>query len=391
MSDRLRSLGRESNLVAVLDRLAAAGPRSRRVLGRELSLSPASVSRLAEALLSAGLVEEVGKVGSGRGRPHTLLSVDEEAAVLVGVSVRSVSVRLRLASLTGRPVHDMRVDRVQGAAADLVAQLRSLVAEAAGAHAPGTPIAAVAVGISGAWDARARRVLAAPNLPGLEGEDLEAALREGLGDLVVGGLVVLDNDINLAALGEQACGAARGVADFYYVSLGSGVGGAAVLDGRLRRGSHGLTGELGFLPLGPAGASVPLESVVGRRCLERWVVERRGPRVGDGRAAHEDVDVFALLEDGDEELCEHVAKHVAIALAGVVVAVDPELIVLGGGIGRQSETWSARVRRHLAALVPVVPEVVPTRVGRDAALVGAVAHAGELGRANMVAHRLGRA
>src|SRR5690606_21523252 len=194
---------------------------------------------------------------------------------VVGVSVRSVSVRLRLATLAGEVLHAARVDRVQGPAEDLVAQLRSLVVAASGSHAAGRPVAAVVVGISGAWDAARARVLAAPNLPTLEGVDLGAALQAGLGDLVPGGSVALDNDVNLAALGEQARGAARGVSDFYYVSLGSGVGGAAVLEGRLRRGAHGLTGELGYLPVGPAGASVPLESVIGRKPLEQWVRERR--------------------------------------------------------------------------------------------------------------------
>lgn len=382
MSDRQRSFGRDANLLAVLDRLAVLGPRSRRDLADELGLSPASVSRLVESLLEARLIQEGEKVGSGRGRPHTLLSVRPEAGVVAGFSVRSVSVRLRVATLAGETVHDERVDRVEGGPEELVGQLRSLL-EAVLRRASRGPLAAVVVGVSAAWDAAARQVRAAPYLPGLEGTDLEAALRAGLGDLVVDERVVLDNDINLAALGEQAQGAARGVADFYYVSLGSGVGGAAVLDGRLRRGAHGFTGEIGLLPVGPAGSSVPLEELVGRRRLESWVAERRG-----GGAT---VDVFALLEDGDEELREHVARHVAVALAGVVVAVDPELVVLGGGIGKKSEGWIEGVRRHLSALVPVVPRVEATQVGRDASLIGAIACAGELGRENLVTHRLGRA
>mgnify|MGYP000845658663 FL=1 len=414
MSDRnggVRGWGRDANLRALLDRLAEAGPRSRRDLARDLGLSLASVSRMAEALMAAGLVAESEKVGSGRGRPHALLALRGEAAVVVGVSVRSVSVRLRLATLAGEVLHAARVDRVQGPAEDLVAQLRSLVVAASGSRAAGRPVAAVVVGISGAWDAARARVLAAPNLPTLEGVDLGAALQAGLGDLVLGGSVALDNDVNLAALGEQARGAARGVSDFYYVSLGSGVGGAAVLEGRLRRGAHGLTGELGYLPVGPAGASVPLESVIGRKPLEQWVRERRraaaptaataaaarpgGPTLA-GRGASAGAvspdpdpahgDVFALLASDDEEFCEHVAGHVAVALAGVTVALDPELIVLGGGMSRRGDGWTERVRRHLGALVPHVPEVAASQLGRDASLLGAIAHATELGRAAMVAH-----
>src|SRR5690606_16541211 len=122
----VRGWGRDANLRALLDRLAEAGPRSRRDLARDLGLSLASVSRMAEALMAAGLVAESEKVGSGRGRPHALLALRGEAAVVVGVSVRSVSVRLRLATLAGEVAHAARGDRARGAAEDTVARLRAV-------------------------------------------------------------------------------------------------------------------------------------------------------------------------------------------------------------------------------------------------------------------------
>lgn len=374
---------REVNHRAVFESLAIDGPRSRADLGRALGMSPASVSRVVDGLLGAELVHEGARLTARIGRPQTLLEVNPEAAVVVGASVRSRYVRLLFASLDGRPLHRLTVERAAGPPGELVRQLRGLVTATHLAHSAGRNVGAVVVGISGAWDARRRRVHAAPNLPDYEGVDLAALLGDALGDLVVGGTVDLDNDINLAALGERAHGAARGVDDFFYLSLGTGVGGAAVIDGRLHRGVHGLGGEVGYLPVSADGRQQPLEAVVGRQALER-IATAAGLDVAG-------VDVFERLDvagaDADAVL-DHVGRHLAAALVAVVTTLDPQLIVLGGGVGRTSATWTAHVRAHLEPLVPEVPRIVATALGRDASLLGAVVHGTALARRALLVDRV---
>jgi len=341
------------------------------------------VSRVVEGLLGASLVHEGARLTARIGRPQTLLEVNPEAAVVIGLSVRSRLVRLLLAGLDGRPLHRQTVERAAGPPAELVRQLRSLVTTARLAHAPGRDVGAVVVGISGAWDAHRRRVHAAPNLPDYDGVDLAALLADALGDLVVGGAIDLDNDINLAALGERAHGAARGEDDFFYLSLGTGVGGAAVIGGRLHRGVHGFVGEVGYLPVVEAGRLQPLEAVVGRRALERLVAEAG---LVDG-----DEDVFDHLVTAGVEadvVLDHVGRHLAAALVAVVTTLDPRLIVLGGGVGRSSAAWTAHVRAHLEPLVPQVPRIVATALGRDASLLGAVVHGTALARRALLADRV---
>lgn len=362
-------LMRDLNYRAVVERLASDGPLSRADLARELSLSPASVSRLVEALLAAELLCEGEPVASRAGRPQIPLRINAAAALVAGISIRSRSMRLRLADLDGRPLGQERLPRHTESPERLCAQLRDMLLGAREAHAPGRPIAAVAVGVSGAWDERGRRVHAAPNLAVLEGVDALELLQRQLQGLVVGDNITLDNDINFAALGEHAHGAARGAADFFYLSLGSGVGGAAVVDGRLHRGVRGFAGELGYLPVWGEDGVRPLESRVGRTALERYAEE--------AGLESDERDVFERLADHRPEaarVADRVSGFLATALASIVTTLDPGLVVLGGGVGRHSDTWTERIRRRLAELVPVVPEVLATELGRDASLLGAVAY-----------------
>jgi predicted NBD/HSP70 family sugar kinase len=374
---------REASHRVVLESLAIDGSRSRADLGRALGISPASISRAVDGLLGADLVREGARLAARIGRPQTLLEVNPAAAVVVGVSVRSRFVRLLLAGLDGAPLHRLTLERAPGPPAELARQLRGLVTEVRRAHAPERDVGAVVVGISGAWDARRRRVHAAPDLPGYEGVDLVALLQDSLCDLVVGCAIDLDNDVNLAALGERAHGSARGEDDFFYLSLGTGVGGAAVIDGRLHRGAHGFAGEVGFLPVVDGGRLQPIEAVVGRKGLERRAAEA-------GPLGAED-DVFALLEVIDDEtnpVVDHVLRHLASALVAVITTLDPRLIVLGGGIGRTRDVWAARVRVRLKQLVPQVPAIVTAALGRDASLLGAVVHGTALARSALLADRV---
>lgn len=369
-----RVTGRDANLLAVLERLALR-PRSRVELARDLGVSPASVSRVVDVLRGADLVVEGDRVGGGVGRPQTLLQLHGGTALVVGVSVRSVRVRLRLATLDGTPLGQVAVVRDPAAPAALARQLRAEIVGLWQRHGRARPLAAVVVGVSAAWDARRRRVHAAPHLDAYEGVDLEAVLAEALAD-VVEGPVELENDVVLAAMGEHAVGAARGVDDFVYVSLGSGVRAAVVIEGRVRRGVAGFAGEIGYVPVPVADGVQRLEDVVGRAPLTRWAADR------------DDGDVFARLGAVDPVLTDHVVQHLAQGLVALVAAVDPALVVVATGVPDPDAAWTDRLRARLASLLPRTPDVVAAELGPDASLVGAVAHAVVLARAALVERRV---
>jgi predicted NBD/HSP70 family sugar kinase len=374
-----QGLVRDLDLRAVFERLATFGPASRTDLARVLGLSRTAVGRAVDELRHAGLVVESERVQGGLGRPSTPLRVRSDAAVVAGVSIRSRSLRVRLADLDGAVLSRSRSDRSDDDARTLAHQVAGAIAALAGAHA--APLAAVTIGISGVWDARAERVYAAPNLALLEGLDARSLFAEALEGIVHDDRVLVDNDVNLAAAGEHAHGAVMGVDDVFYLSLGSGVGGAAIVAGRLQRGARGFAGEVGYLPVHADGGWRTLEGIAARSSLDRFA-RSAGLDVAQG-------DVFAALDSGGpaaELVIERVGRVLGQALVAVVATLDPSLIVLGGDVGRRGGAWTDRLRRELAAHLPVVPETVTGALGADASLIGAV-HLGRARAREALVHR----
>lgn len=377
------SLLRSLNYRAVFERMATHGPLSRAAVAHELDLSRASVSRLVDGLLSVNLIAEGDRIASRAGRRQILLDVNPQAAVIAGLSIRSQVIRLLLSDLKGTLLMRAEVDRRNDTPEALVEQVRDLILTSRKEIAPDLPIGAVVAGVSGAWNDIEGRVYAAPHLSIFEGANVLALLQQALALDVIGGTITLDNDINYAALGERAYGAARGVNDFFYLSLGSGVGGAAVVDRQLHRGVLGFAGEVGFLPICVDGALQSLESLISYQALARYAEEEGFSKPESG--------FFAQLEHWDpaaEAIAERVSGYLAIALASIVTILNPQLIVLGGGIGRHGNYWIESIRRRMSDLLPFTPEIVSTALGRDASLRGAVAHGLTLARQALISERL---
>lgn len=190
----------------------------------------------------------------------------------------------------------------------------------------------------------------------------------------------VDNDANVAALGEWRFGAGRGVADLLYVTVSTGVGGGWILDGRPYRGSAGMAGEIGHTVVDPNG---PVCLCGKRGCVERLasgpymaqdVALARGLPVEDvtGKmvaewAAVGEATAVAILERG--------ARGLGVGLGNAANLLNPSRIVLGGGVTKSGERWWHWVREaaQLTALPEVKFDVVPAQLGDDAPLWGAAA------------------
>lgn len=227
--------------------------------------------------------------------------------------------------------------------------------------------AAVAVGLP-APVASGGEVGLVVNLPALSEVPIRRVLEE---ELAVP--VVLENDVNLAALAEHRRGRTRGVEDMAFIAVGTGVGMGIVVGGRLVRGGRGGAGELGWLPMGVERVGRdphelgPLEAVAGGAGLARRWAAHTGQRAS-GR------DVFTAAAGGDPAalaLLDEQAEALAMGIRAVQALLDPELIVLGGGIGSRSDVF-ARVQFALAAHGVAAPDLELSALGPRAALVGAV-------------------
>jgi predicted NBD/HSP70 family sugar kinase len=359
---------RSTNERLLLERLRASGPASRAQLARESGLSKPTVSSALAALESAGLVREVGTHVPERGRTAVLYAPDPAAGHVLGIDVGRGWLRVAVADLDGSVVarSDVRNQaRSSGAMADLVVSTARQVVAGSGMAAD--EVVHAVVGTPGVYDEENRRVRYAMHLPGWGRAGLFDRMREELG-------VPLEvhNDANLAALGEYTYGVAAGSRLFAYILIGTGLGMGVVSDGRLFTGAHGLAGEIGFLPWPGQQKPERLEDAVSGVAVVE-AARRFGMRgqltakaVFDAARHGDDAAVQAVRLEG-----ERIAHTVAVAAA----VLDPDLVVLGGGVGHSVDLLLKPVRDNLKALTPLRPKLAPSRLGEDAVVLGAVATA----------------
>ncbi|MET8244418.1 ROK family transcriptional regulator [Streptomyces sp. NPDC005202] len=358
---------RSTNERLLLDRLRAAGAASRAQLARETGLSKPTVSSALASLEAAGLVHEVGTHAPERGRTAVLYAPDPAAGYALGVDVGRSWLRVAVADLDGSVVarSDVRNRaRSSGAMADLVVTTARQVVAGSGVD-PDEVVHAV-VGTPGVYDEKQRRVRYAMHLPGWGRAGLFDRMREELG-------VPLEvhNDANLAALGEYTYGVGAGSRLFAYILIGTGLGMGVVSEGRLFTGAHGLAGEIGFLPW-PGQQKPGLEDAV-----SGVAVVEAARRFGmDGQLTAK--AVFDAARQGNAAAVQAVqleGERIAHTVAAAAAVLDPDLVVLGGGVGHSVDLLLRPIRDHLRTLTPLRPKVVPSRLGEDAVLLGAVATA----------------
>jgi predicted NBD/HSP70 family sugar kinase len=368
------SLLRAINARTILELIQRGSPVSRAQVARDSGLSKPTVSLGLAALLEAGLVREVGRSSGGRGPSAVLYELNPEAGWVAGIDVGRRWVRAAIADITGTIVARRHERAKVSSARALIGQIGAIARGlAADAGIGWDQVAHTTVGSPGVFEPTRGAVTLAPNLPGWGRHGLVEAL---LGEL--GTQVGVENDVNLAAVGERWKGLGRGVRDFGFLSIGTGVGMGLVLGGELYRGSRGAAGEVGYLPVG----SDPHDPHVRRR----GAFEEATNAAGVVRTAREagmtgpltPQKVFALARRGDPTACEVVAteaRRLALGLAVVVAVVDLELVVLGGGIGGNADLLLEPVERELRVLSPLRPRLAASALGEDAVLQGAVATA----------------
>ncbi|MEU6352974.1 ROK family protein, partial [Streptomyces sp. NPDC047072] len=259
----------------------------------------------------------------------------------------------------------------------LVAQIRAICADLAGqAGLALSEITQVVMGLPAVVGADGRALSYAAGLP-----DAGRGLGEALGRALPVPLV-LENDVNLAALAERIHGRGTDTDDFVLLSLGVGLGLGLVVDGRVRRGATGVAGEAGYLPSDRMTAPVgQRRDLVQEHLGARYISARAGELglPGDGSP----LSVFALARDGHPgavEIVEDTARSLAYVVACVVPLIDPALIVLGGAIGANGDLLLEPVARHLADFSDFRPPVVVSDLGQDAVLLGTTTKAAELAR-----------
>jgi predicted NBD/HSP70 family sugar kinase len=354
----------------ILENIRTAAPISRAEISRRAGISKPTVSLALQALLDAGLVREAQRGPGGPSYGAVFFEPVPEAAFVLGLDLGTRFLRGAVCDLAGE-VRARQDVELRGADADealeAIATLReSLIAAAA---LPVERIDGVVLGVPGVIDAEKSTLqLTTPNIPGLEGRAFGRELAEQLGRDVT-----LENDVNLAAVGERWAGVARGVDDFAFLSVGTGMGMGLVLGGELHRGNHGAAGEVDWALAGLAEDVDPSAEGVAALAAEIAPPGSAGTTLAppyDARA------VFAAARRGDalgRAVVEEVARRIAAHITPIAAVADPALVVLGGGLGANGDLLLTPVRRLLAAWIPYPPRVEISSLGEAAVLTGALA------------------
>lgn len=400
------------NLRSIVHAVQDAASLSRRDVSRRTGLSTPTVTRHVNELVAAGVLSSASPENAenhGPGRPAEELELAPDYGRILGVDVGEHTVRAAVADFAGRVVADCErptlgrkgldasMAQVTGAIAEVLSRqsLGSRTSDATATSEPpsatpevSTPsrpgradnvrLLAAVIGVPGMVDARRGVVLDAPNLHGWRNLDLRAAILEHAG---LEGTVLIENDVNLAAVGEAAMGAVQGSRSFVFVSIRRGIGAGIFVDGRLLRGHRSVAGELGFMASDPTfdyrsvGGLGHLETTAGEQHLleraatedpDRWPPERDDVTLRDLCLAVRDGDPIATA------IMEEAFQRYGVAVANIASLLDPEQVVVGGDITVIGATAVARIEEVVRRLVPHAPVVRCSELGENAALKGAL-------------------
>jgi glucokinase-like ROK family protein len=365
--------------------LRDGGPRSRAELGEEVQLSRSKLAEELDRLVEIGLVETAGLAASRGGRRSSMVRLSSQLR-FVGIDIGATSVdvaitgpELEVLGRVSEPV-DVRTGPhvVLGRALEMLAKLR--------AEGLASEIHGVGIGLPGPVSFRDGVPVAPPIMPGWDRFPVRDTLSRELGCPVL-----VDNDVDIMALGEAHAGVARGVRDFLLVKIGTGIGCGIVVDGKVYRGVSGSAGDIGHISVDEAG---PLCSCGNTGCLEAYfggaalardatAAAKSGSsavladRLGAKRALTA-VDVGEAVSAGDPvamQLVRQGGQRLGQVLASLVSFFNPGLVVIAGGVsglghGLLAEVRSVVYRRSLPLATGDLL-IVMSELGGDAGVIGA--------------------
>ncbi len=371
---------REANCRILLRLLRDGSPCSKADLVRRSGISAPTVGAAIAQLTECGLVTSMGDGKSSGGRPPGLLRFNPSHAYVAGADIGGTHLRMMLANLDGESVAtwSSRLGARQKTPASIVSLMREGLDAMAERLNARELVRHLTVGAPGITDVRSGTVKAAPNLDGWIDVPLQSLVESGLGLHAT-----VENDVNLAAVGECSRGIAQSVRDFVFIAMGTGVGAGVYVEGALHHGANWSAGEIGYLPV----AGMPretmrldgtgqLERVIGGDGIEatwRDLLDQSGsydPSLAKLRASQ----IFDLARDGNalaKAVVLSTARILADAIGILGLLYDPKMVVLGGGVGAH-EMLREATEVYLRENQISQPALRISSLGREAQLFGAI-------------------
>lgn len=365
------------NRSAILEILRKESPVSRTYLAKHLNVSMPTVMRIVDELIEDELIRPLDKTEWSGGRRRALLELDAESHLVIGVDLGGTKMYGAIANLGGSILAEENLPQHGTSGNDSYCRLVDLIENMlTKVDLQGRHIRGIGIGAPGVTLHEEGIVTWAPSLNWRD-FPLKSKLSEHFSLPVI-----VDNDVNLAVLGELWFGVGQSYQNIVLISVGTGIGAGIVIDGAIYRGSHQASGEIGYI--------IPGRNFLGKKyegfgALESLAsgsgIAKRAKQSLQGQVVDFDINnltaehVFQAMHRGEEWarlIIDETIDYLAIAIANVSVLFDPELIVLGGGVSRSADLLIDPVLKRIEGAVPVTPKLVASTLGRQAAVMGAI-------------------
>jgi glucokinase len=368
---------RAINRSAILEIIRRDGPISRTSIAERLKVSLPTVMRIVEELIAEGFVRLQGTTEWSGGRRRPLLEFNSDGYIVLGVDMGGTKMYGALSDLGGNILDEVNIGHHGTSGEESFSYLTRLIDQLlASPKVDRKRVRGIGVGAPGVTLHEQGIVTWAYTLH-WDNFPLKARLAERY-DLPI----IVDNDVNLAALGEMWFGAGQNIQDMVLIAIGTGIGAGVIIDGALYRGSKEASGEIGNM--------IPGREFLGKNYLDFGALESVASGTGIAARARELLqshrtqpellnltaeDVFDAARKGEPwawKVINETVDYLSIAIANLVSAFDPELVVLGGGVSRSADMLIAPILERISCAIPNPPRLVVSDLGLKATVMGAI-------------------
>lgn len=367
---------RSINRSAILEILRTNSPISRSEISRRLQVSLPTVMRIIDGLADENLVRPTGKTEPSGGRARSLLEFNGSAYLCIGLDLGGTKLYGGVADLNGKIIYEERISHNQTQAEESFQVLCEFIDKLIEfANGTGQPLLGIGLGVPGATDRETGNVKIAPSLGWFDfplKKRMEARYKFPL---------LIENDVNLAALGELWT-QPRDVENLVLITIGTGIGAGVIVNRVLYHGSRNMAGEIGYtLPdrsnLGQTysgfGALEQLASGNGIAMRARKLLNGDGAKLGLENISAE--EVFKAARKGEiwaKEILSETVDYLAQAIAFINQLLDPDVIILGGGVSREADLLIQPILDRLQGSIPSLPRIEASRMGYQASVTGSI-------------------
>ena len=342
---------------------------SRADVGKMVGLSPPTISAIVKDLIERDIVQEIGKGASSGGKKPIMLKINSKAAYMIAVDLGGENgIRAALMDLSYHIIKEKFGPKIESLNSrklnnSLSVILKDFIKEI---NISKEKILGIGIGVPGIIDSKLKKVIGTPYLNWeISLEDL--TLKE------IGIPVALENDVNLMALGEKTKGIAKKINNFVFVGETTGIGAGIIINRKLYKGANNAAGEVGYLLIDPEYAP---KSSRDHGCLEKLasykvIVEKARKKLGKNIKV---MEIFKMAAEGDSialNIVQETLKYLAYGIANISCVLDPELVIIGGGISILPPRFLEEMKMNIRKIIPFVPKMEFSKLGEDGVLIGA--------------------